>query len=108
VRCNDDPTSAELAVAVTDDAQHHGLGRRLVRALAIAARERGIETFVMSVLGVNARVRDWLRRSGAQARARDGQVITYGIPVSRFVRAEDLVLEIEHGANARALPSTAA
>jgi ribosomal protein S18 acetylase RimI-like enzyme len=103
VRRQDDPTSAELAITVTDDAQHHGLGRRLARTLAVAARERGIETFLMSVLDSNADVRRWLRRVGAEARGRDGTVVEYRIPVSRIAGAEDLPEKFEHDANARAL-----
>jgi GNAT superfamily N-acetyltransferase len=77
VRSARDPRSAEVAVVVTDDTQGRGLGRRLIETLAAAARERGIDTFDMSVLGRNWRVREFLRRRLAEYRRRDGEVLEY-------------------------------
>jgi GNAT superfamily N-acetyltransferase len=44
---------AEVAFVVADDCQHHGIGSLLLDALADAARERGIETFVADTLEEN-------------------------------------------------------
>ena len=48
-----DPRSAELALLVVDDFQHVGLGRRMLARLSLAARERGIDRLVGSVLADN-------------------------------------------------------
>jgi GNAT superfamily N-acetyltransferase len=79
VRSAGDRRSAEVAVVVTDDTQGQGLGRRLIETLAAAARERGIETFEMSVLGRNWRVREFLRRRHAEYLRRDGEVLEYSL-----------------------------
>jgi GNAT superfamily N-acetyltransferase len=85
VRCRNDPRSAEVAITVLDDSQGRGLGRRLVETLALAARERGIETFEMSVLESNSLVRSFLRRLHAEYRGRDGEVLEYGVPTAAIV-----------------------
>lgn len=56
IRKSDDPTRAEPAIVVTDDAQRLGLGYLLGYRLVAAARERGVERFDANVLGSNARV----------------------------------------------------
>jgi GNAT superfamily N-acetyltransferase len=86
VRSASDPHRAELAVTVSDETQGRGLGRRLVETLAAAARERGIDTFEMSVLGCNWRVREYLRRRNAEFRGRDGEVLEYCLGTGSVVR----------------------
>ncbi len=96
VRFGEDPASAELAVTVTDEAQGRGLGRRLVETLAVAARERGVQTFAMNVLWSSARVHRILRRLGAVRRRMDGEVVEYCIATSTLaLRA--LAAPIHHG-----------
>jgi GNAT superfamily N-acetyltransferase len=53
VRSTDDPTHAEIAVAIADPWQHRGLGALLVDALASRARAVGITTFTGLVLADN-------------------------------------------------------
>ena len=53
IRSEDDPTVAELAVAVVDDWQRRGVGTRLVTELARRAREEGINSFTGLVLADN-------------------------------------------------------
>src|SRR3954471_16942784 len=53
VRLPEDPTSAEVAVVVTDDRQGQGLGRRLGTALADSAVAGGIERFNATLLSDN-------------------------------------------------------
>jgi GNAT superfamily N-acetyltransferase len=53
VRSPDDPSVAELAVAVIDDWQCRGVGTVLVTALAERAREEGISSFTGLVLADN-------------------------------------------------------
>jgi N-acetylglutamate synthase-like GNAT family acetyltransferase len=53
----DNPSSnrAEVAFAVSDAVQGHGIGTRLLEQLAKFARDAGIDTFDAYVLGDNAR-----------------------------------------------------
>jgi len=81
VRLPDAPDTAELALAVTDDAQGHGVAMRLTVALAAAAAERGIRTFAMDVLRENTRVHALLLGLGAEVRSRELDVLSYALPV---------------------------
>ena len=47
---------AEVAFLVRDDHQGHGIGSVLLHRLALAARDRGITTFVAETLTVNQRM----------------------------------------------------
>jgi phosphoglycerate kinase len=47
------PDAAELAVAVADDWQHHGVGTRLTETLAHRARQEGIARFTALLLADN-------------------------------------------------------
>jgi len=67
VRLDDDPTTAEAAVAVIDEIQHRGLGRLLLCELIRAARERELTTFVCHVLPENEPVKSMLHEVDAQA-----------------------------------------
>lgn len=87
VRKDGHPKIAELAVTVSDDAQGQGLGQRLAIVLAMAARERGIETFEMSVLWTNTRAHHLLQRLGAELVGRDGEVVDYRISTSKLAEA---------------------
>jgi RimJ/RimL family protein N-acetyltransferase len=53
VRSTESPTDAEIAIVVADDVQGRGVGTQLGRALAEAARARGIERFTASMLPSN-------------------------------------------------------
>src|SRR4051794_3663929 len=53
VRDRAHPTDAEIAIAIADDLQGRGAGTTLGRALADAARKRGIERFTASMLPSN-------------------------------------------------------
>lgn len=50
VRLRTDPAAADVAIIVADEHQGKGLGKRLSLILGDAARERGIERFVASML----------------------------------------------------------
>jgi GNAT superfamily N-acetyltransferase len=81
VRLADDPTVAEAAVTVVDEAQGKGLGRLLLRALARAARERGVRHFRGTVLADNARIRAILAEVGAQIHPEDGGTLVFDVPL---------------------------
>jgi acetate---CoA ligase (ADP-forming) len=58
------PDRAEVAFAVADAVQGHGIGTRLLERLARVAREAGINTFDAYVLGDNRQMLDVFRHSG--------------------------------------------
>jgi RimJ/RimL family protein N-acetyltransferase len=53
VRSTESPADAEIAIVIADDLQGRGVGTQLGRALAVAARGRGIESFTASMLPDN-------------------------------------------------------
>jgi acetate---CoA ligase (ADP-forming) len=55
---------AEVAFAVADALQGHGIGTRLLERLASIARDRGIDTFEADVLGDNRRMLEVFRDCG--------------------------------------------
>lgn len=98
VRIPDEPTVAEAAVTVVDDAQRVGLGRLLATTLAEAARERGVRMFRSDVLADNEPMRAMMTEIGATERGAAAGVISYDVPldsvgparggpVDRFLRA---------------------
>ena len=62
-RCPGTP-EAEIAFVVADEYQHHGIATALLGALADAARQVGVATFVASVLAENRAMLDVFRHSG--------------------------------------------
>ena len=64
VRSSEDPSTAELAVAVIDDWQRRGVGSRLVTELADRAREEGIRSFTALVLADNELMLNLLHELG--------------------------------------------
>jgi len=58
------PGRAEVAFAVSDALQGHGIGTRLLERLASIAREHGVNTFDAYVLGDNRRMLDVFGASG--------------------------------------------
>src|SRR5262245_53456096 len=61
---DDAPHRAEVAFAVSDAVQGHGIGTRLLEHLANVAREAGITTFDGYVLGSNRQMLEVFRNSG--------------------------------------------
>ena len=62
------PGHADIAFAVADDAQGHGIGTQLLTALAISARDRGIDVFEADVLADNDAMLQVFRDSGLTLR----------------------------------------
>ncbi len=58
------PDRAEVAFAVSDAVQGHGIGTRLLEQLAMVARDAGINTFDAFVLGDNHKMLEVFRNSG--------------------------------------------
>jgi GNAT superfamily N-acetyltransferase len=83
-----DPAAAEVAVTVDDDWQGHGIGRRLVAALAERARANGFERLVAFVDPANRRVIEWLKRRGARQSGDDelGSMYTLEIAAPSTLR----------------------
>lgn len=63
------PGSAEFAVAVADDWQGRGLGRRLIAHLMAEARRQGLQRLFGDVLAENRRMLALMRELGAQLRS---------------------------------------
>jgi GNAT superfamily N-acetyltransferase len=78
-----DPGAAEVAVAVDDEWQGRGIGRRLMRELVERARAEGVTRLLAYVGADNRPVLGWIARAGGVAEARDGDAIVYSIPVER-------------------------
>jgi GNAT superfamily N-acetyltransferase len=58
------PGTAEVAFAVVDDYQGHGIGAALLRHLAVLARQAGLKEFTAEVLSDNAPMLKVFERSG--------------------------------------------
>ena len=84
VRSLEDRSSAEIAVTVIDEVQGLGLGHLLLSTIAVAAHERGIETFTMDVLSENTRVKSMLWNLHADWKQREGDVSTYAVATARI------------------------
>ena len=63
-------TAAEVAFAVEEDYQRHGIASRLFQGLAAIARSNGIERFEAEVLAENAAMLAVFRKSGLRMRTR--------------------------------------
>ena len=68
------PDAAEVALLVADDLHGHGLGARLLVALAVAAHEHGIVTFEAVAFAGNRPIRRLLTAAGAQWRTSSDDV----------------------------------
>lgn len=66
VRGAEQPGHAEFAVAVADDWQGRGLGRRLIAHLAAHARQKGVQRLHGDVLADNRRMLALLRDQGGR------------------------------------------
>src|SRR5207244_1235895 len=64
VRAAEDPATAEVAVAVTDEWQRRGLGTALLQDLAARARQEGITRYSAPVLADNNAMLEFARKLG--------------------------------------------
>ncbi|MGB5833678.1 MAG: GNAT family N-acetyltransferase [Thiohalocapsa sp.] len=75
------PDSAELAIAIADEAQGLGLGRALIGQLMQAADAQGIRNFEVEVMADNAGMRALAERFGASSARQEDGTMHYRIPV---------------------------
>jgi RimJ/RimL family protein N-acetyltransferase len=83
VRHRDDPRTADVAVTVGDRYQRHGLGSRLLRRVARAAQDDGVERLTGHVLVDNPAGRGLLIKNGALCRLDEPGVLAFEIPLHR-------------------------
>lgn len=83
VRLPEDPDVAEPAIAVVDDMQGRGLGRRLMDRLVSAAVQRGVTRFRTEFLAVNDSMRDLVAKLSPEARfVAEGPVVVAEFPIA--------------------------
>ena len=75
VRSEDEPETAEIAIAIVDAYQRKGMGKLLFCLLNIVAGQIGIKKLRYHVLADNQFVLNSLKRFGEIDQKRDGQVI---------------------------------
>jgi GNAT superfamily N-acetyltransferase len=79
IRLPCDPRAAEVAVAVDDEWQDRGIGRRLMPELVTRARAEGITQMLAYVGADNRRVIEWIARAGGVLKVRDGDAFVFSI-----------------------------
>lgn len=72
VRVAHDPGTAEFAITVLDSVQGRGIGRLLLRTMAVEAPRLGIQRLAYYVLGENRRMLRLLAAAGVRYRIRAG------------------------------------
>jgi GNAT superfamily N-acetyltransferase len=100
VRSDEDREVAEMAVAVADDWQGHGVGSRLTAALAKRARQEGISSFTALALAQNDAMLNLLEELGEvhTGHARLGTVeLTVALPEAGVGRLERLIRAVARG-----------
>lgn len=87
VRVPREPRVAEPAVTVIDSAQKKGLGSLLLKRLAEAAQERGIDSFRCFVLADNKAMLDLLKQLDLPAPTCEAGVLQFDVPVEKVTAA---------------------
>jgi GNAT superfamily N-acetyltransferase len=80
VRLEDEPATAEVAVAVIDDMHRQGLGSLLLALLYVIAGRSGVQVFRGTIVPANRFLIEWARGLGASVRYADG-VYRVDVPV---------------------------
>jgi GNAT superfamily N-acetyltransferase len=79
IKLPDDPGAAEVALAVDDEWQQRGIGRRLLAELIARAAVHGVTRLVAYVGEGNRRTLDWLARMGWDVVGSDENVTVFEI-----------------------------
>lgn len=80
-------SEAEVAFVVADAYQCHGLGGMLLRRLADAAAERGVDSFMAETLAENHRMQAVFRESGFEVHSSfDGNLVKVTFPLDASCR----------------------
>ena len=97
-RVADEPEVAEVAFALLDDQQGHGLGTLMLGALAVAAGTAGIQRLRAEVLAVNRPMRGVLDKAGASWSTVEAGVVGTEVDVGRARALLDAatVARLEH------------
>ncbi|HEX5407294.1 MAG TPA: GNAT family N-acetyltransferase [Pseudonocardiaceae bacterium] len=99
-----DPTTAEVALAVADTTQAHGVGTLLLEHLVSLARRHGVRRFVADVLSENVRMLRVFRDCGLPCRTRpQGSVTTVDLVLDEIETYLDAVAMRERTADAASL-----
>ena len=77
---------AEVAIAVADDFQRQGIGRRLMRAAIAWAERRGIPTLTATMLATNPGIHGLIRSLGLPSRRRASDLDTTAVDIALDVR----------------------
>jgi L-amino acid N-acyltransferase YncA len=103
-RLTTDPAQAEVAVVVSDDLQHRGVGTMLLKRLTAHAREQGVREFVADVLLGNQPMLHAFTDAGLHARTcvYDGNVAHLVLPLAVAPQ-----LRIHHASGRPGRPRTA-
>src|SRR5690606_39013571 len=95
---------AEVAFVVADDVAGQGLGTLLLERLAAIAEQRGITTFVASVLATNHAMLDMFRLSGFTATTtRDHETVEVEFPVHLGEEVLEAIAERERRTDAASI-----
>jgi acetyl coenzyme A synthetase (ADP forming)-like protein len=99
-----DPSRAEVAFAVADDLQRHGIGSRLLERLAVHARQEGVDRFVAQVLPENTAMLGVFGDAGFEVTRRyvDG-VVEVEFKLTQSAEVLDRIAERDHSAVAASL-----
>jgi acyl-CoA synthetase (NDP forming)/GNAT superfamily N-acetyltransferase len=99
-----DPTTAEVALAVSNTSQAHGVGTLLLEHLVSLARRHGVRRFVAEVLSENGRMLRVFRDSGLPYRQRlDGSVTHVDLVLDEIETYLDAMAERERRADTASL-----
>jgi RimJ/RimL family protein N-acetyltransferase len=101
IRTADDPTAAEVAVAVVDRWQGRGAATELLRRLGERARAEGIERFTATCLAENRDVLELLEGIGAgRARRMEGGLVEVGVELPVAIGPGEALVAALRGAAA--------
>ena len=78
--------AAEVAIAVDDEWQRRGIGRRLLTELVGRARAEGVTRLLAYVDAQNGPVLAWIAPAGGVAESREGDATVYSIALDRSIQ----------------------